>query len=75
MSRAKKKSVKRGLTASGALDEMRDYCRIIATVAELLSASDGEYLNPQVVPDAGMLIADAVRELQSLIETLADQTR
>ena len=50
------------------LDDMHDCCRIIATVAGLLEASDGEFLSPKVVPDAGTLIADAARELKIIGE-------
>jgi hypothetical protein len=56
------------------LDEMRDCCRTITTVAALLETSRNEFLHPQVVPDAGTLIADAVCELKALIETVRKKT-
>ena len=88
MSSTNKKSLKRGLTPSrknrrqpantpelfDILDDMHDCCRIIATVAGLLEASDGEFLSPKVVPDAGTLIADAARELKSLVNTIPKKT-
>ncbi len=57
------------------LDDMHDCCRIITTVAGLLEASDSEFLSPKVVPDAGTLIADAARELKSLVNTIPKKTR
>jgi hypothetical protein len=77
----RKKTRKSGLTGSGAsvplavLDEMRDCCRTISTVAALLETADAEFLHPQVVPDAGTLIADTVRELKALLKTLEQKPR
>ena len=52
------------------LDEMHHCCRTITTVAALLETSHSEFLHPQVVPDAGTLIADAAGQLKALIKAL-----
>ena len=57
------------------LDDMHDCCQTIMTVAGLLEASDGELLSPKVVSDAGTLIADAARELKSLVNTIPKKTQ
>lgn len=81
MVRGHKKTLEKELDASsqkrraempGFLDEMHDYCRTIATVAALLEASRSEFLHPQVVPDAGTLIADTVREVEALLKILEE---
>jgi len=79
----RKKTRKSGLTGSrqdrpglfDLLDEMHGCCRTIAVVAALLEASDGEFLSPQAVPDAGTLIADAVREVEALLKILEEKER
>jgi hypothetical protein len=57
------------------LDDVHDCCQTIATVAALLEASDDEILRPQAVSDAGTLIADAARELKSLVNTIPKKTQ
>jgi hypothetical protein len=82
MSSTNKKSLKRGLTPSrkkarrpakfdllDILDDMHACCRTIATVAGLLEAGN-EFLQPEVVRNAGSLIADAERELKALLKTV-----
>ncbi len=78
----RKKTLKKGLDASlqkrrpnlfDILDEMHACCRTIATVAALLETSRSELLHRQVVPDAGTLIADTVRELKALLKTLENK--
>jgi hypothetical protein len=86
MSSTNKKSLKRGLTASRkkarrtggrdafeTFDALNDCCRTIATVAALLEVGN-EFAQPEVVHNAGSLIADAERELKALLETVQKGT-